>query len=368
MGDIKNVAVVGCGNISGIYFKNLADLDGVRVKSCHDLLPEAAAKKAEEHGCKAASFEEILSDPEIDIVLNLTIPKAHYDVAMRALLAGKNVYSEKPLCLNREEGRKLIATARDKKLLVGNAPDTFLGAGIQTCRKLIDDGWIGEPVGADAFMLCRGHETWHPNPEFYYEAGGGPMFDMGPYYLTALVNLLGPVKRVASSHRISFAKRTITSKPKFGKVIEVTTPTHIAGIMDFANGAVGMIATSFDVSAHQHPNILIYGSRGSIRVPDPNTFGGPVQLNVPGKTNGWVEIPLTHGYQENSRGLGVADMAQALRSGRAHRASGELALHVLDIMCACVESSDEGRHVEIKSSCERPAPLPLGLRDKQIDA
>ncbi|MFP4381748.1 MAG: Gfo/Idh/MocA family protein [Candidatus Sumerlaeia bacterium] len=367
MSDITKVAIVGCGNISNIYFKNLALLEGVEVAACHDLLPDAAKARAEQYNVPAKSMEEILADQDIEIILNLTIPKAHYDVAMAAVQAGKHVYNEKPLCLSRELGQKLLDEAKKKGVLVGGAPDTFLGGGIQTCRKLIDDGWIGDVIGADAYMLCRGHETWHPNPEFYYEPGGGPMFDMGPYYLTALVNLVGPVRRVTGSVGISFPQRTITSQPKFGKVIDVETATHITGVLDFQNGAIGTITTSFDISGHKHPKIHIFGSRGTILTPDPNTFGGPVFLNAPGKTDGFQEIPMTHGYHENSRGLGVADLAKAARAGRGHRASGELCFHVLDIMCAIQEASDQGKHIELTSKCERPAPLPLGLRDMTID-
>ena len=230
------VGIVGCGNISGIYFKMMGEVyDILEVKSCADLVPENAAAKAKENeaiGVQAVSVDELLADPEIQIVVNLTIPKAHAEVAMQAVNAGKSVYNEKPLTITREEGKALLDTAKAKGVLVGCAPDTFMGGGIQTCRRLIDEGVIGEPVSAEAFMLCGGHEGWHPDPEFYYEVGGGPVFDMGPYYLTALVNLLGSVKRVAGSARVSFPTRTIGSEKKKGKVIDVEVPTHIAGILD----------------------------------------------------------------------------------------------------------------------------------------
>jgi len=214
--------------------------------------------------------------------------------------------------------------------------------------------------------MCHGHEGWHPDPEFYYKAGGGPMFDMGPYYLTALVNLMGPVKRVTGSARITFPERLITSQPKFGTVIKVDVPTHVAGIMDFANGAVGTIITTFDVWAAELPRIEIYGTEGSLSVPDPNSFGGPVRIRRAGAGE-WSEVPLTHGYAQNSRGIGVADMAYALRSGRPHRASGELAYHVLDIMHAFHDASREGKHIELRSTCAKPAALPLGLRHGTLD-
>ena len=360
------VGVVGCGNISGIYFKNGKWLESIEIVACADLVPERARAKAAEFGIpRACTVEELLADPEIEIVLNLTIPIAHAEVALAALEAGKCVYNEKPLAITRADGRKMLDLAKSKGLLVGGAPDTFMGGGLQTCRKLIADGAIGEPVAVSAFMLCHGHESWHPDPEFYYKVGGGPMFDMGPYYVTALVSLIGPIRRVTGSARITFPQRTITSQPKNGTKINVDVPTHVAGVMDFANGAVGTLVTSFDVWSHRMPNIEIYGTEGSLGVPDPNSFGGPVLLRKPGDKD-WNDIPLTHIYAENSRGLGVADMAYALRSGRPARASGELAYHVLDVMHAFHDASRDGRHVELTSGY-RPAPLPVGLERGKLD-
>ena len=257
--------------------------------------------------------------------------------------------------------------ARARGVRIGCAPDTFLGAGIQTCRKLIDDGWIGEPVAASAFMMCHGHESWHPDPEFYYKVGGGPMFDMGPYYLTALVALLGPVRRVTGATRITFPERLITSEPRHGTVIKVDVPTHVAGVLEFASGAIATIVTSFDVWHAELPRIEVYGAEGTLSVPDPNCFGGPVRLRRAGASE-WSDIPLTHGYSENSRGIAVADMAYAIRSGRKHRASGELAYHVLDVMHAFHDAAREGCHVELESTCARPAPLPMGLAPWTLDA
>lgn len=360
------VGIVGCGNISGIYFQAGKTFDILDIVGCADLLPERAKAKAEECGCKAyPSPEALLADPDIEIVMNLTIPNAHASVALAAIAAGKSVHNEKPLAITREDGKKMLEAAKAKGVRVGCAPDTFMGGGIQTCIKLIDDGWIGEPIGATAFMTCHGHESWHPDPEFYYKAGGGPMFDMGPYYLTALVALLGPAKRVTGSTRITFPERTITSAPKFGTQVVVDVPTHVAGIVDFANGAIGTIITSFDVWAAELPRIEIYGTLGSLSVPDPNGFGGPIKMLRPG--SGWSEIPLSHGYADNSRGIGVADMAYALRSGRTHRASGDLAYHVLDIMHAFHDASDAGKHIQLQSTCARPQPLPMGLRHGLLD-
>ena len=361
------IGVIGCGNISDIYLEAKKKFDILDIVACADLDLERAQAQAQKHNIpKVCTTQELLADPDIEIVLNITIPKAHAEVALAAVAAGKSVYNEKPLTITREDGAKLLQLARRKGVRVGGAPDTFLGAGLQTCRKLIDDGMIGEPVAATAFMLGHGPESWHPSPEFYYEVGGGPMFDMGPYYLTALVSLLGPVRRVTGSARVSFAERLITSQPKYGKKVTVETPTHVAGVLDFAAGAVGTIITSFDVWAHNLPRIEIYGSEGSLSAPDPNTFGGPVRVRRAG-ANEWSDVPLAYGYAENSRGLGVADMAHALRSGRSHRANGDLAFHVLDIMHAIHDASSESRHIELKSTCQRPAAFPLNLPPRLLD-
>lgn len=361
------IGVIGCGNISDIYFTKCKSFDILEVAACADLLPARAKEKAKQHGIPVAcSVEELLTNPAIDIVVNLTIPQAHSEVAHAALEAGKHVHNEKPLTVSREEAQALLKLAEEKELLVGGAPDTFLGAGLQTCRKLIDDGRIGEPVAATAFMMCHGHESWHPDPAFYYMTGGGPMFDMGPYYLTALVSLMGPVKRVSGSARASFAERTITSKPKYGETVSVEVPTHIAGTMEFGSGAIATLVMSFDIWRHSLPCIEIHGTTGSLSVPDPNGFGGPVRVAQDG-SEGWCEAPLTHGYADNTRGIGPADMAYAIRTGRKHRASGELAYHVLDIMHAFHDAANQGKRVEIMSTCERPAPLPLGLREGTLD-
>src|ERR687893_59021 len=317
------VGVIGCGKISDIYLTNCSASQDVEVVACADLDEERAREKAALHGVPdAPSVGDLLADPEIEVVLNLTVPQAH---------------------------------ARGLRL--GCAPDTFLGGGLQTCRKLIDEGAIGEPVAATAHMLSHGPEDWHPDPAFFYQHGAGPMFDMGPYYLTALATLVGPVRRVTGSARTSFPERVITSEPKYGTKIQVNTPTHVTGVMDFENGCVGTVVTSFDVWTEYVPRIEIYGTEGSIRVPDPNTFGGPVRLWRAGADE-WTDMPLTHNHSENSRGIGLIDLARALRYGRPHRASDELGYHVLEIMHAFHTASEEGRHVNVQSSFERPAPLP----------
>lgn len=353
------VGMIGCGNISSTYLEVIRTLDAIDVVACADIRREAAEAKAAEFQIeKVYSVDELLADPEIEIVLNLTTPNAHGTVGLDVLNAGKSLYNEKPLALTREEGRQMLALAQQKGLLVGCAPDTFLGGGIQTCRKLLDEGAIGTPLAATAFMMIPGHESWHPNPEFYYQVGGGPMFDMGPYYLTALISLLGPVHRVTGSARISRSERPITSQPKFGTMMKVEVPTHVTGILDFASGVIGTIITSFDVQASALPRIELYGTEATLSVPDPNRFDGPVLLKKAGKKEKWQDIPLTHGHTQQSRGLGVADMASALRSGEPHRANGNMAYHVLDIMHAIHEASDSGQHVILESTCQQPLPLP----------
>jgi predicted dehydrogenase len=356
--DRIGVGVVGCGNISSIYLANLWQFEALDVIACADLIVDRARAKAAEFEVPiACTVEELLASPAIDLVVNLTIPAAHAEVGLAAITAGKSVYNEKPLAVDLADGRQLLAEAHSRGLRVGGAPDTFLGAGLQTCRKLIDEGAIGEPIAATAFMLCHGHEHWHPDPAFYYQIGGGPMFDMGPYYLTALMTLLGPVRRVSGSTRMTFSERTISSQPRAGETITVEVPTHIASVLDFASGAIGTLVTSFDVWSAEVPRLEIYGSKGSLSLPDPNTFGGPVRLRPAGASD-WREIPLSHPYTENSRGLGVADMATGLLTERPHRPSGELAFHVLDVMHAIHESSTSGRHIEIASTFDLPAPMP----------
>ena len=259
-----------------------------------------------------------------------------------------------------------MALAQEKGLLIGGAPDTFMGAGIQTCRKLIDDGFIGQPVGAAAFMIGHGHETWHPDPAFYYQYGGGPMMDMGPYYLTALVNLLGGVSGVTGIAKSSFPTRLITSKPHYGEVVKVEVPTHVNGILQFENGAVGTIFTTFDVFYEGGARLEVYGSEGTLQVPDPNGFGGPIRLLRP-EQGGYTDIPLMFPYQNNSRALGLADMAKALQTGRPFRANVNQTFHVLEIMESIRRSSDEGRFIPLESHYERQKPMVRAVPEGVLD-
>lgn len=366
--DKVKVGIIGCGKISGIYMENCLKFEILELKACADVDMSRARAQAEHYGIpQVYTVDQLLEDPEIEIIINLTIPAAHAEISLRALEAGKHVYVEKPLAVTREEGQRVLELAKAKGLLVGSAPETFLGAGIQTALKLIDEGAIGRPVAATAFMMSRGHEHWHPDPEFYYAAGGGPMFDMGPYYLTALVQLLGPIDAVAGMTGKALTERKITSEKKAGQSIRVDIPTHVAGTLRFESGVIGTMITSFDIfGGSELPPIEIYGTEGTLRVPDPNTFGGPVRYRKTGEQE-WHEAELLAGYDQNTRGIGPADMAYAVRTGRAHRASGELAYHVLEAMWAFHDSSDALRFYEMESTCSRPAPLPQGLAPYTLD-
>ena len=361
------IGIIGCGNISTIYLTNCARFENIEVTALADLHRSQAEKQAQAFGIKRIlSVEELLTDKEVDVILNLTVPAVHGEIAINALGHGKSVYNEKPLALERKVAVEMMELAKSKGLRIGCAPDTFLGAGLQTCRQLIDAGAIGQPVAAVAFMMCGGPEGWHPNPFFFYQTGGGPMFDMGPYYLTALTTLFGPVARVTGSARVTHKQRPVGSEPHRGKMIDVQVPTHIAGVLDFASGPVATLITSFDAPGKNHlPNIEIYGTEGTLRVPDPNFFDGPVLLNRVGETD-WKEMPLPFGYAENSRGLGLADMAAAIQCGRPHRANDEIAFHVLDIMHAIHDASAGGVHVSLNSTMSRPAPLQENLAFGQI--
>jgi predicted dehydrogenase len=346
------VAIVGCGNISGIYLKNLQRFPWLQVVAVSDLKPELVQKALEAvPGAKALSIDEIVKSPEISIVINLTPPQAHFPVSLQFLQAGKSVYSEKPAAGLFSEAQKLLSTAKEKNVIFGCAPDTFLGGGIQTSRKLIEDGWIGKPLGFSGAMLCRGPESWHPNPDFFYKAGAGPLYDMGPYYLTTFVNLFGPIEEVVSFNKKGFSQRLATCKEKFGTLINVEIPTHYVSTLRFKSEVIGGLTTSFDVVGTKTPNIEVHGTEGSLIVPDPNTFGGPIFFKS-AKGGDWKEVPLTHPYSENSRGLGVADLALALEQKRPARGSGDLAIHVLESIEAIHLASDQKRAVKITTPCD----------------
>jgi len=362
------VGIVGAGNISATYVATLHTFDFIRVKSIHDMNEAAAEKLAAQFGVQATSLEAILADPEIGLVINLTTPISHHAISKHALLAGKHVYSEKPLGVSMEEGEELMALAHAGGLRLGCAPDTFLGGGHQLTRRLIDEGRIGKPVSATAMLLLPGHEHWHPNPAFFYHRGGGPMLDVGPYYVTNLITLLGPVREVFGTARITRVERTVKSEPRRGEVIKVQVPTHLTGVIEFHSGATVTIATSFDVVKHRHNQIEIYGLEGSMVTPDPNNFTGKVEVFRAGD-EAWQEVPVDHPYTQGVpgfaglRGLGAAEMVDALRTGRPHRVSAELAFHALEVMTAFERSALSRKAIAIRSSCGRPEPISRQTRD-----
>jgi predicted dehydrogenase len=351
------VAVIGCGWVSDVYLTNLVSSPDVRVAGCADLDPGRAAAKAAKHGVPARSVDDLLADPDVSIVVNLTPPRAHQPLNLAAVEAGKAVYTEKPLAETRAEATALRRRASAAGVRVGCAPDTFLGAGLQTCRRLLDDGAIGTPVAATAFMAVAPVESWHPDPPaFVYQPGAGPLFDMGVYHVTALVALLGPVRSVTAMAATPFATRTIRSGPRRGQTVPVAVPTHVSACLQMAGGALATLVTTFDTQAHSLPQVEIYGTEGTLACPDPNEFGGPVRL-ARNRADGWTEMPLGPGPAGNARGIGVADLARAQRTGRRHRADCALAYHVLDVLESILDSARTGAHVIVESTCERPEPI-----------
>ena len=351
------IGIVGAGVISEIYCKNLGTtFDNTTVIGIADMLADRAKARADQFGIEAFTVEELMAHPDIELVVNLTIPAAHAEIGMMALEAGKSVYNEKPLAINLDDAKAMLAVAQQKGLFVGSAPDTFLGGGLQTVRQLLDDGLIGEPVAFSAAMLGHGMEDWHPDPFFFFQPGAGPLFDVGVYYVTALVSLLGPVRDVTAHARASFPERTINNGPKKGEKIPVTTPTHIVSTVGFESGVIGTLTASFDVWETDRAAFTIYGTDGTLRVPDPNTFAGPI-MHLAARGKEWTEIEITKPYTENSRGLGASDLARAIREGGPSRVQGELGLHVLEIMHAVLNAADGGTCVKVESTLDRPAAL-----------
>jgi predicted dehydrogenase len=366
------IGIIGCGNISDAYFKGAARSSLVQVKACADLNPEAAKAKAALYGATPMSVPSLLADPEITLVVNLTVPLAHAAVSKQIVDAGKNVYSEKPLAARFADAAAVMQLAEAKGVRVGCAPDTFMGASHQACRRALDAGAIGTAVGGTAVVMGHGAESWHPNPEFFYKAGGGPVLDMGPYYVTQLVNLLGPVRRVAGMATIGNPTRTITSEPFKGTTIQVDVPTTVNGLLEFACGANVSLSASWDVWKHNRTSpIEIYGTEGTLLCPDPNFFGntprscGPdgmlCDIDIAPHPFGIANRKLRNGtMQADYRMVGLVDMAVAMQQGRAHRANGEMALHVLEVLEALIESSISRRFIDLATRCERPEPVPLG--------
>ncbi len=352
------IGIIGCGNISAAYLSAAKHFPILDIRGVADIDPSRAKARSAEFGIPAVSIQELLADSTTEIIINLTVPKAHVEVGLQGVAAGKHIYSEKPLGISTEEASRLQRAGVSKSVRIGCAPDTFLGGAQQTCRKLVDNGAIGQVIAGTAFFMCPGHEKWHPDPGFFYLSGGGPVLDMGPYYITTLTNLLGPIKRVAAITAISRHERVIKSEPLRGKKIPVEVATHAAGTLEFAEGAVITLVMSFDVAHHSHRPIELYGTMGSLSVPDPDTFGGQIEIAM--DNSGWSPLATEHLYADgNYRILGVAEMALAIRTNSPHRASGDLAFHVLEVMEALQLSSERGKHIEIVSRPERPAPMPL---------
>ena len=363
------IGVIGCGNISAAYMKLAPLFKGIEMRACADLNPDAAKARAEEFGLRAESIEGLLAADDIDIVVNLTIPNAHFEVSKQVLEAGKHVYSEKPFVLSLEEGAALKAIAEAKGLRVGSAPDTFMGGAHQLARQLVDDGAVGKVTSGTCFVQSPGMEMWHPNPDFFFQPGAGPVLDIGPYYISNLVQLLGPVSRVAAMSSSASSERTITSEPRAGEKIPVETPTTIHAILMFESGAQITFCASWDVWQHGHSNMELYGTAGTLHVPDPNFFGGDLRMTEKAT---FVEDPTwdhpfgvaNDGDRANYRTAGLADMGIAIAEGRAHRCSLDFSLHVVDVMTSILKAGEEGRTLEISTTCDRPAALdPVAAQD-----
>ncbi len=358
MGKPLNVGVIGCGNIIRAYLETFPRLSAVKLVCVADIeFSRAEAVARQQVGVRALAVDELLADDDVDVVLNLTNPKAHAEVALRAIHAGKNVYGEKPLAVSTREAREVLEAAAANRVRVGCAPDTVLGTGIQTARKAIDDGLVGRPISATATMVTPGHERWHPNPDFYYQAGGGPLLDMGPYYVTALVTLLGPVASVVGAASHIRASRIIGTGPRKGEIIPVSTATHVTGVLVHTSGTLSTIVTSFDAVASLAPNIEVHGEHASLVVPDPNRFVGDVRMRSLDATD-WATLPISAGYLDASRGFGVQDLAET-PEGQEPRAGGIMAFRVLDVMESLLRSAQLGKAIAIQSTCQRPAALPL---------
>lgn len=359
------IGVIGCGNISAAYMRHAPMFRDIEIRACADMNPETASARAGEFGIRAVSVDDLFELEDVDTILNLTVPAAHFEVSKRALSAGKHVYSEKPFVLSLDEGRTLAELAASADLRVGSAPDTFLGGAHQLARHLVDAGAVGPITSGTCFFQSPGMEGWHPNPNFFFKAGGGPVLDVGPYYISNLVQLLGPVARVVALGTMASAERTITSQPRYGQKIKVETPTTIHALLAFRSGAQITFCASWDVWQHSHTNMELYGRDGTLHVPDPDRFGGEVRLTRrQGFVNATPDWPHPFSRNNDPRGFanyraaGLADMMRAVDEGRPHRCSLEFSLHVVEVLTSILKSGEIGKWVEIETVCDRPAPLP----------
>ena len=374
MNKIFKVGLIGCGHISETYFKGHEYFNNFQITKCADINMEVANKCAEVNNIEACSVDELIKDKEIEIILNLTIPKAHYEIAKKSLENGKHIYSEKPMAVNFEDGKHLLQLSKEKGLYIGNAPDTFLGGGIQKSIELVSSGTIGDIKLGNAIFAFPGVQSYHPNPEpWFAEKEGGPVIDMGPYYLTALVNLLGPAKKVHGISTKVFNTRTIGIGPKKDTNFEVQCPTTYLVNLEFENSALIQLTLSFDVIAHQRNHIELYGTKGSIIVPDPNMFGGSPLVCINSDTGEWIEhktedMPLgkinireeslranEESTRANYRGVGLSEMAYSIEHKKLNRCNGELSLHVLDIIQTTMMAANSGETLDIKTSCNVPS-------------
>ncbi|WP_299286109.1 Gfo/Idh/MocA family oxidoreductase [uncultured Tateyamaria sp.] len=365
---MQGIGIIGCGNISSAYLRLAPLFKGLEVRAVADINADAARARASEFNVRAETVEGLLRAADIDIVVNLTIPDAHFTITRDILRADKHAYCEKPIVLSLAEGEELRAIAAEKNLRIGSAPDTFLGAAHQAARAAIDEGAIGNVISGTAHVMSHGLEHWHPNPDFFFLPGAGPMLDIGPYYVTNLIQLIGPVKKVAALTSTPHTTRTILSEPRRGEVIPVKTPTTIHALLEFHSGATITLSTSWDVWAHRHGNMELYGTEATMFLPDPNWFSGTLEVVGKDGQSYVLEpeghpfgIPNQHDQDEpkaNYRTAGLADMAAALNEGRAHRCSLDLAIHAVDVMTSVLKSGETGEMVTLSTTCTRPDPLP----------
>jgi predicted dehydrogenase len=354
------LGILGCGAISADYLKGAVGVfsNVVEVAACSDIVVEKAEARAKEYNVpKVCSPEEMMDDPEIDIIVNLTIPAVHDKLTIACLKHGKHVYTEKPLAITRAGAKEVAKTANSLGLRVGSAPDTFMNAPVQTAKKIIEDGWIGEPIGVTAICPMRGNEYFRPDADFFYKKGAGPMLDNAPYWLNIMVNLMGPIKSVVAQSRITFPERTIKVPPRRGEKIQVEVPTFVSGVFEFETGAIGTFINSFDIWKSKTPFIEVYGEKGSLIFPDsPGLYYGELLISRFGDSE-WHSCPQLNEYANFTRGIGIADMVRGIQTNTPHRANLELAYHTIDVMLAFEESAEEGVKKMIASKCKKPTGL-----------
>lgn len=373
-----NVGIIGCGNISAAYLTLAKQFVGYKIVACADIDKAMADERAAEFDCQSMSVEQILADESVELIVNLTVPDAHFDVSHAIISAGKHVYSEKPYVLSLEQGMQLRELAVQKNVRIGSAPDTFLGGAHQRARDIVDSGEVGKIVGGSCYFQSHGMEDWHPQPDFFYQPGGGPILDMGPYYISNLIQLLGPVNQVVAMASKPFAQRTISSEPRSGEVIDVAVQTTVNAILEFKQGAQITFAASWDVWSSENNLIELHGTEKSMIVPNPNHFGGDVRVRqnddeeesfAPFSTLSVPNLEDAHGKMaSNYRGIGLSDMVVAIREDREHRCNADLALHVIDTLMCIEKSAQTGRFEKVSTTCNRPEAMPDGVAKSLVNA